>query len=970
MASAFPITASSSTTLIPNPYAMLSRGNYLTLDVTCQMGNAVESPSHLITMHLGRDTKNEDVSAAFDPSKAFVEFTSKDAPLREDFVLVIKSKDFDKPRCFIESHPTAETSCMMLTLVPRFALNDIPSELIFLVDRIVGFGSSYQFLFPIQSVEYNQTNLAHALNHATSMDADLGATEIHNALQAVFQARRRDMPTQVFVLTDGKVWDVDSVLDLIRQNVGDEDHSEASDNNQYPSSFVRVFSMGIGNNVSHQLVEGMARVGNGFAQFVVQGERMEKKIIRQLKSASMPPMANYKITWVPETTSSTDVDFEMVDASAYNEADSRRKPDTSSTASSADAEESEPKPTISLFSEDPNPTPPPVTPMPEVSGDLQPAPYRVPPLYPGSRFVVHSIVKNSALPQSHGGVPEYVVIRGQTPDGPVELKVPVKKLSNPFSKTITADNVNPNVNIPSQVLLHTPAARKLVQDLEEERSHLHAHLKKNPSLLKPPTHTIHSVVRAEIIRLGVSYNLASKYTSFIAVDEEEGNKEKKRKGNSEEETKHVPPMMIQTQQHDNKQRYASALQQQSLQHQLQLQQQHQPRVQLQQVFAQQYGQHHQHLSTAAAMSQSPLPSSNILLLQQQQQQARALQVVQDAQQAAMVYSQNIAATQGVTHAAAQQQQQSFYFAAAAAMRSPQISSTPSVAAQAQMSPLILQQQQQLQIAEQAGISYSQNAAQAQMAQLQQLQASRFIRRQQLQLQGQQLLGQQQQQQQQQQQRVSSALSVAVAQAPMTLSATAGAPPPPDSAPIAITPSSLQPFGADVHTSAPGSAAGQQHDPWSMQASISFTPQGPPMQMNAAAVAAPALNGPEGILHSLLQLQNWDGSFSLSAHFCSIATPAHTLSAVQLALTDVFNMKATGGQGMLGTLRKKENDEVESIWATCLAVVIFRKKLGALQEECELVMGKAEGFVKGWARIGGKVSVEVVGEMWKKAEEFV
>ncbi|KAJ3063499.1 hypothetical protein HK102_008454, partial [Quaeritorhiza haematococci] len=605
---AFPtLIPSISSTSAASSYTASSSGNYLTIDVACQMGNpisSVESPSHLITMHLGRDTKVEDASAAFDPSKACVEFTSKDVPLTKDFVvglqcmgiidiaaamdllflqtvgeedLVIKSKDLDKPRCFIESHPTAQTSCMMLTLVPRFALNDIPSELIFLVDRsgsmegarinqtrqalqlflrsippknyffnIVGFGSSYQFLFPDKSVEYNQTNLAHALKHAEGMDADLGGTEIYNALQAVFKARRRDMPTQVFVLTDGEVWDVERVLDLIRTNVGDdrEDKSEGNGIKPYPPSFVRVFSMGIGNNVSHQLVEGMARVGKGFAQFVVEGERMEKKIIRQLKSALMPPMTDYKITWVPEATSSssTDDDFEMVDAP---EAPAATNPPAS-------AEESKPKPTISLFSDDPNPTPPPappVPPMPQISRDFQPAPYKVPPLYPGSRFVVYCIVKNSVLAQSNGGMPEHVVIRGQTPDGPVELEVPVKKLSNPFSTTLALDNVNPNANIPSQVLLHTLAARKLIQDLDEERSHLHALLKNNPSLLKHPAHTVHSVVRTEIVRLGVEFNLASKYTSFVAVDQDE-EKNEANGGEAQSEKKKAnrdfPPTIIQT----------------------------------------------------------------------------------------------------------------------------------------------------------------------------------------------------------------------------------------------------------------------------------------------------------------------------------------------------------------------------------------------------------------------------------------
>jgi hypothetical protein len=38
-------------------------------------------------------------------------------------------------RAFVEYNPETQTNCVMLTLVPKFSLNVIMSELVFIVDR-------------------------------------------------------------------------------------------------------------------------------------------------------------------------------------------------------------------------------------------------------------------------------------------------------------------------------------------------------------------------------------------------------------------------------------------------------------------------------------------------------------------------------------------------------------------------------------------------------------------------------------------------------------------------------------------------------------------------------------------------------------------------------------------------------------------------------------------------------------------
>nr|CAG8554396.1 5926_t:CDS:2 [Entrophospora candida] len=135
--------------------------------------------------------------------------------LEKDFVLVVESEDLDKPRAFLEYNPKTESNRLMLTLVPRFALNQIQTEVVFIVDRsgsmedepikkagqalelfvrslpedcyfnVVSFGSHHDSLFP-KSQEYSQHSLDKAINLAKNLHADYGGTEIYHLIKWAF----------------------------------------------------------------------------------------------------------------------------------------------------------------------------------------------------------------------------------------------------------------------------------------------------------------------------------------------------------------------------------------------------------------------------------------------------------------------------------------------------------------------------------------------------------------------------------------------------------------------------------------------------------------------------------------------------------------------------------------------------------------------------------------------------------------
>ncbi|CAJ0648549.1 11303_t:CDS:10 [Entrophospora sp. SA101] len=138
---------------------------------------------------------------------------------RERFRLVVESEDLDKPRAFLEYNPKTESNRLMLTLVPRFALNQIQTEVVFIVDR----------------------------------SGSIKGEPIKKAGQAL-ELFVRSLPEDCYF----------NVVSYVEDN----NHNNG----------LRIFTLGINDSVSHDLVESVARTGNGYAQFVTNNERMDKEI--------------------------------------------------------------------------------------------------------------------------------------------------------------------------------------------------------------------------------------------------------------------------------------------------------------------------------------------------------------------------------------------------------------------------------------------------------------------------------------------------------------------------------------------------------------------------------------------------------------------------------------------------------------------------------------------------------------------
>ncbi|KAI1625368.1 von Willebrand factor type A domain-containing protein [Exophiala viscosa] len=494
-----------------NRFNAISRGGIsITVNVRLEEGSiirGIQSPSHPIAVTMGRtvDTNEDD----FDNKNASATLTLGSTELDKDFIVVVLAKGVDTPRALLETHPTIPNQrAIMTTLVPKFNIPNISPEIVFVVDRsgsmngkipmvvaamsvflkslpvgvkfnICSFGSHHSFLFK-RSQTYDQSSLNEAQKHLENFDANYGGTEVLQPIKASVENRYNDLPLEVMLLTDGQVWNQQELFDF----VGETENA-------------RFFTLGVGDGASSALVEGIARAGHGFSQFVGENEKIDKRVVRMLKAALTPHISDYTLTVQYDKESvSLEEDFEMVEA-------------TESAGKSVVTHLKKPaaKKVISLFNAETTeePTNPPAgrydhlpdIPIPKA---LQ-APHRIPALFPFSRTTVYLVLGREG-PQS---VPRLVTLKATSSHGPLELAIPVQDVGT--GQTI-----------------HQLAAKKAMHELEQGRGWIHEARDAQHQLIKTAQEGKWDlIVEREAVRLGVQFQIAGRWCSFMAVEKEGGN---------------------------------------------------------------------------------------------------------------------------------------------------------------------------------------------------------------------------------------------------------------------------------------------------------------------------------------------------------------------------------------------------------------------------------------------------------------
>ena len=489
-----------------------SRGISISIDITVDDGSVIrgiQSPSHPIAVTMGRVSTTGDEDSFYN-HLASATLTLGSAVLEKDFVIIVLAKGQETPRALLEIHPTIPNQrALMATLVPKFNLPSIHPEIVFVVDRsgsmggkiptliaalkvflkslpvgvkfnICSFGSQHSFMFK-KSKTYDQDSLQEALTHVQSFRSDMGGTEMYRAVEATFQNRLSGMPLEVLVLTDGAIWNQQELFTYINTICTD--------------SLTRVFSLGIGSGASSSLVEGIARAGDGFAQFVDDNEKMDKRIVRMLKGALSPHISDYTLEVKYEKESGDiDDDFEIIES--VEAGISNLVIDTQKSAPAAK------KKVISLFdtSAKETPTNPPAgryDHLPKVTPPvILQAPHKVPTLYSFNRTTVYLLLN----PNSCQKPPKSVVLRATSEQGPLELDIPVQSVG--MGQTI-----------------HQLAAKKAVHELEQGRGWLSDTMMMKKFVGTQYESRADEIIEREAVRLGVEFQVGGKFCSFVAVED-------------------------------------------------------------------------------------------------------------------------------------------------------------------------------------------------------------------------------------------------------------------------------------------------------------------------------------------------------------------------------------------------------------------------------------------------------------------
>ncbi|KAF5563811.1 hypothetical protein FPHYL_5009 [Fusarium phyllophilum] len=154
------------------------------------------------------------------------------------------------------------------------ALSGIPSTCVF---NVISWGSATMGLWET-SRPHTKENVKEAKSYVSQVEADMGGTDLLRALESVVKRRVQDRgSTQIIILTDGELEPEDSIQFIWkkRQLFGDS---------------IRFFALGIGDEVSHRLVESIAECGGGYSDVVhtTQTPRWHDRLNRLLKSALEP----------------------------------------------------------------------------------------------------------------------------------------------------------------------------------------------------------------------------------------------------------------------------------------------------------------------------------------------------------------------------------------------------------------------------------------------------------------------------------------------------------------------------------------------------------------------------------------------------------------------------------------------------------------------------------------------------------
>ncbi|KAH9895363.1 von Willebrand factor type A domain-containing protein [Xylariomycetidae sp. FL2044] len=209
--------------------------------------------------------------------------------LDRDFVLEMVEEETPKIQAFREAHPDKEGQhALMINIPPIFSMKKAHlmscGEIIFLTDcsgsmtdkmealismmkfllkgilvgwkfNIWRFGSRQESLWPYSHDYSNQSQELALAYLKTTLRPNLEGSNLLPALIEILNRQDRLQPTEIILITDGKLWYMENILQYLRQARQEDDK-------------MRLFVIGLGADVVQKDIERIAFAGGGYAEVV------------------------------------------------------------------------------------------------------------------------------------------------------------------------------------------------------------------------------------------------------------------------------------------------------------------------------------------------------------------------------------------------------------------------------------------------------------------------------------------------------------------------------------------------------------------------------------------------------------------------------------------------------------------------------------------------------------------------------
>ena len=393
--------------------------------------------------------------------------------MNRDLVVLIKSKDSHKPIVFVEK--SEDSIAAMVSLIPNFTQKEHKTELIFLVDQSFSmrgkrldmakealkiFLHSLPFNCYFNIVSFGSTFNYLFENGSTIYDDHSlqKAKDYVDEMTADYQGTEIYPPLKS-ILSQRPIKDHARQILLLT----DGDVSNVEELMILVKSYnkiSRVFTLGLGSSASRHLVKGVARAGNGISLFSTLNEDLRPKVVSLLKNALSPAMTNVKVLW-----------------KGCNDDDDRDDEDEKNLISRTILESINP---LSSSSQD------------EHKSQV---------LFDGTRMLNFKLFDKDDVPN------KVVIVAHSLLGDPLSATIPITE------QDVLRGSRNGNG---CGQIIHKMAARRRIQEISESESVLlFDKMDFPPSTSRTPPST-----KKEITDLGLTFGLATKYTSFIGVDKD------------------------------------------------------------------------------------------------------------------------------------------------------------------------------------------------------------------------------------------------------------------------------------------------------------------------------------------------------------------------------------------------------------------------------------------------------------------